>query len=194
MRRELPIADIPNGRYGLWRKHPDDSELLPEVALRLSRVLRSGAPLETAVVRVDADMSQKHSAVASAARYISSGRPVTEVIAGWTRRAGSDAERLLVSAIEVGVETGADLAEALDSVGEAIRDDVDHDRRRRILLAQSQMSAGVLVCLPLLFAVVSSLTRGVPYSGGVGISLFVSGVVFDALGMLWIRRLLRRLS
>lgn len=194
MRRELPIAQIPPGTPNRRGRNTNDLDQLPEVALRLSRVLRSGVPLETALVQVDTDMAHSQSAVATAARHVSSGRPVTEVVASWARHGRSDAERLLVGAIEVGIEAGADLADALDSVGEAIRDDVDHDRRRRILLTQSQMSAGVLVCLPLLFAVISSLTRGVPYAGGVGAGLLVSGIAFDVVGMVWIRRLLRRLS
>jgi len=116
------------------------------------------------------------------------------MVSSWSRNGESDAERLLVGAIEVGIGSGADRADALDAVGEAIRDDIDHDRRRRILLSQNQMSAGVLVCLPIVFAAISSLTRGVPYSGLAGMGLLASGLLFDAMGLLWIRRLLRRLT
>lgn len=194
MSRVLPVQEVALPSLMQWGRRAEELDQLPEAALRLSRVLRSGVPLEIALVRVDTDMDQSHRAIATAARHVASGRPITEVVSKWARHAGSDAERLLVGAIEVGIETGADLADALDSVGEAIRDDVNHDRRRRILLTQTQMSAGVLVCLPLLFAVISSLTRGVPYTGVVGVGLLISGLVFDALGMVWIRRLLRRLS
>ena len=194
MRRDLPLAQVPRDRSPWRNRTADESDQLTEIALRLSRVLRSGVPLETALIRVDDDMGHRHSTISVVARHVSIGRPITEVVSGWARHAESDAERLLVGAIEVGIGTGADLAGALDAVGEAIRDDIDHDRRRRILLTQNQMSAGVLVCLPLLFALISSLTRGVPYSGLVGVGLLLSGLGFDVLGLLWIRRLLARLS
>ena len=93
----------------------------------------------------------------------------------------------------MGVSAGADLAQALDAVGEAIRDDVDHDRRRRILLTQSQMSAAVLVCLPVAFALITTLTRGFAYGDRLGFIFLVSGLSFDVVGVVWIRRLLRRL-
>ena len=170
-----------------------DQDLLPEVSLRLARVLRSGGSLEPAIVQVDLDMEHRHASLATAAQHLSVGRPLADVIRDWAGHATSDAEQLLVGVIELGVSAGADLAQALDAVGEAIRDDVDHDRRRRILLTQSQMSAAVLVCLPLLFALIASLTRGFVYGDRLGAVFLIGGLSFDAIGVLWIRRLLRRL-
>ncbi len=194
MSRTLPLADVAANPAPRRRRARHQHEQIPEVALRLARVLRSGVPIESAIAQVDADVARGHINTHKAARHLASGRPLSEVVTLWSRNTGCDAERLLVGAIEVGVETGADLADALDAVGEAIRDDVDHDRRRRILLTQTQMSAVVLVSLPLLFALVSSITRGVPYSGSSGYLLLAAGLTLDLLGMLWIRRLLARLT
>ncbi len=170
------------------------NEQLPEIALRLSRVIRSGVPLETSLIQVDEDMGHRHRSLRIVASHLSVGRPLVDVSADWVANTTSDAERLLVGVIEMGVGAGADLATALDSVGEAIRDDVDHDKRRRILLTQTQMSAGVLVCLPLVFALVASFTRGFAYNSRLGVAFLLGGLVFDLIGVLWIRRLLRRLT
>lgn len=173
-----------------WQR---DQELLPEISLRLARLLRAGVPLELAIVQVDSDMASQHRHLATAAQHLSVGRRLRDVSTDWARNADSDAEHLLVGVLELGVSAGADLAIALDDVGEAIRDDVDHDRRRRILLTQSQMSAAVLVCLPLLFALIASLTRGFVYGDRLGFAFLAGGLLFDAIGVVWIRRLLRRL-
>lgn len=171
---------------------PDDQ--LPEIALRLSRVIRAGVPLESSVIRVDRDIGHQHRNLRIAAAHLSVGRPLADVSSDWAANTSSDAEQLLVGVLDMGVNAGADLAHALDAVGEAIRDDVDHDKRRRILLTQSQMSTAVLVCLPVLFAVVASLLRGFVYGSRVGAALLSGGLVFDLVGVLWIRRLLRRLA
>lgn len=177
-----------------WRREKSTNDLLPEIALRLSRVVRSGVPLESAIMQVDDDMAHEHRSVRIAASQLAVGRSLGDVSRDWSANTTSDAERLLVGVIEMGVGVGADLAVALDAVGEAVRDDVDHDKRRRILLTQSQMSAAVLVCLPLVFALVASITRGFVYGSRLGVAFLIGGLLFDILGVVWIRRLLRRLK
>lgn len=175
------------------RRRASEQEYLPEISLRLARVIRSGVPLEAAIRRVDADMFHAHRNLNTAAHHLAVGRPIAQVASAWAQHSRSDAERLLLGVLELGVETGADLAVALDAVGEAVRDDIEHDKRRRILLTQNQMSAAVLVCLPLVFALVASLTRGFVYGTPLGMGLLISGLLLDIAGVLWIRRLLGRL-
>lgn len=194
VRRPTGVELPAKGRSWWSMRTKSAGDQLPEVALRLSRVVRSGVPLESALIEVDEDMGHQHRSVRIAASQLSVGRPLSDVSNDWAAHATSDAERLLVGVIDMGVGVGADLAAALDAVGEAIRDDVDHDKRRRILLTQSQMSAAVLVCLPLVFALVASLTRGFVYGTRLGFAFLVGGLFFDALGVVWIRRLLRRLA
>lgn len=170
------------------------NDQLPEIALRLARVIRAGVPLESSVIQVDRDIGHQHRSLRIAAAHLSVGRSLVDVSGDWAANSGSDAEQLLVGVLEMGASAGADLAGALDAVGEAIRDDVDHDKRRRILLTQNQMSTAVLVCLPVLFAFVASFVRGFVYGSRVGAALLVGGLLFDLVGVLWIRRLLRRLS
>ena len=190
----LPVEPVPVSSWVVpWRRERSGTDQLPEVALRLSRAVRSGVPLELAIGQVDEDMAHQHRSMRIAASQLSVGRPLADVSHDWSAHSTSDAERLLVGVIEMSVGVGADLAVALDAVGEAIREDVDHDKRRRILLTQSQMSAAVLVCLPLVFALVASLTRGFVYGSGLGLAFFGGGLCFDIAGVVWMRRLLRRL-
>ncbi len=193
-RRVTPIQQRNEAVSRRFRRRSSPDEHLPEIALRLSRIIRAGVPLESSIVQVDQDMFHRHRSLRIAASHLSVGRPLADVSWDWAANTRSDAERLLVGVIEMGVGAGSDLAQALDAVGEAIRDESDHDKRRRILLTQSQMSAAVLVCLPVLFAAVASITRGFVYGSRLGIALLIGGLTFDLLGVLWIRRLLRRLT
>ena len=177
-----------------FRSSSSAAEQLPEVALRLSRTIRAGLPIEVAIARVDEAMSHQHRSMRIAASQLSAGRPLADVTSDWAANTTSDAERLLVGVLDMGISAGADLASALDGVGEAIRDDVDHDARRRILLTQSQLSAAVLVCLPIVFAAAASLTSGFVYGSPWGLAFLVGGLLFDLIGVLWIKRLLRRLN
>lgn len=194
VRRPDALRVAPKSTRFPRRRAVSSGDQLPEVALRLSRVVRSGIPLESAIVQVDKDMAHQNRSVRIAASQLAVGRPLSDVSRDWSAHASSDAERLLIGVIEMGVGVGADLAVALDAVGEAIREDVDHDKRRRILLTQSQMSAGVLVCLPVVFALVASLTRGFVYGSRLGLAFLIGGLCLDFLGVIWIRRLLRRLT
>lgn len=176
------------------RSRANSAEQLPEIALRLSRSVRAGVPVELAIRQVDADMGHQHRSLRIAGSQLAAGRPLADIQRDWSANTTSDAERLLVGVIEMGISAGAELGTALDSVGEAIRDDIDHDKRRRILLTQNQLSAAVLVLLPIVFALVASLTSGFVYGSRIGMAFLFSGLLFDLAGVLWIKRLLGRLG
>lgn len=165
---------------------------LPPFALYLSRQLRSGETIEHALVEVIADIDTPER-VSIVGRQLSAGRPLTEVLDEWSHVA-TGAEELLVAALRLGPETGAPMTRALESVATALRDDRELDDRRRVWLAQAQMSAAVLVALPVLFALLSSALRGrFVYGDPLGVVVLVVGLTLDGVGILWIRRLLRRL-
>lgn len=165
---------------------------LPAFSLYLARQLRSGATLEHALVEVIADIDTP-GRVSIVGRQLSAGRPLTEVLDEWSESADGP-EELLVAALRLGPATGAPMARALESVATALRDDRELDDRRRVWLAQAQMSAAVLVALPVLFAMLSSALRGrFVYGDSIGVVVLIIGLTLDGVGILWIRRLLRRL-
>lgn len=167
---------------------------LPEVCLRVARVIRSGRPIDSAVAEVRSEMDGIPGGLAAVAEQVATGLPVSQALRAWAAGADSSAERVLSAAMVLGVEQGGDLAAALDSVGEGIRDDLDLADRRRVLLVQATMSAVVLVLMPVAFAVVASIVRGgFVFQGPLGIALVCGGLGLDALGCLWMRALMRGL-
>ncbi len=179
------------GRFDVRRERRSQQEL-PEIAMRLGRSLRAGSPLEQALIEA-ADIG--HPSLLRVREQLIAGRPIGDAVDDWAKTAASEPERLLVAALSLGRESGGNLASAIDLVGGGIRDDLQLDARRRTLLTQSRLSAGLLVALPIVFATLASVLQGrVIYQGLGGLILLMVGGGLDLLGLAWIRRLLRGLT
>ncbi len=167
---------------------------LPEVALRVSRSLQTGDSLEQALRALSSNTVPLTRGLNGVIRQLRMGRPVESALDAWLMRATTSSERLLAAALTLGVSHGGPLAKALDGVGEGLRDELQHSARRRLLLVQATMSTGVLVSLPVVFAIVASVVRGASIlDGAVGMLLVVGGLLLDALGLWWMSVLMRRL-
>lgn len=117
------------------------------------------------------------------------------MIARWSDDASSESEQLLVTALAIALRAGAQLGPVLDGLAVALRDELALDARRRVLLVQAQVSALVLVAMPVAFALLSSIVRGgVAFSGVTGLVLLTGGIGLDGIGVVWMRRLLRGLQ
>lgn len=182
------------GPYGRRRVERSAEAGLPEVALRVSRSLQTGDSLEQALCALSSNAVPLTRGLNVLIRQVRTGRPLEPALDAWLTCATTSAERLLAAALTLGVSHGGPLATALDGVGEGLRDELQHSARRRLLLVQATMSTGVLVSLPVVFAIVASVIRGASILDGVvGMLLLVGGVLLDALGLWWMSVLMRRL-
>lgn len=166
---------------------------LPDFAMRVSRDLRTGASIDQALI--DA-MTETHAPayVVEVASGLRAGQPIGTAVERWVADARSESERLLATALAIGLRAGAQLAPVLDGLAVALRDELALDARRRVLLVQAQVSALVLVAMPVGFSALSSALRGgFAFSGTVGVALLVVGLTLDGIGVIWMRRLLRGL-
>lgn len=167
---------------------------LPDFAMQLSRSMRSGIPIEQALVDAAAGASVPARVQMVAAR-VGAGQPLGTSIENWSGAARSEPERLLVTALKVGLMAGAQMGPVLDGLAMTLRDELALDARRRVLLVQAQASAVVLVVMPLGFVVLVSIMRGgFAFNGVVGLVLLTVGLTLDGLGVFWMRRLLRGLQ
>ncbi len=100
-----------------------------------------------------------------------------------------------VTAVLVQKETGGNLAEILNQISTVIRGRFRFQRRVRTLSAEGRMSAWVLAMVPLvLFAAMAIMNPGylpLLFDEPVGRQLAVFAVVWGAIGIYWIRRLIR---
>ena len=182
-------------RFDLGRKGQRADRLLVQWSQRLASSLRSGLPPSAALqATVNQAPSQAPDGAGRAAADLSRGRDLRASLDSWRQGAASESERLLIIALHVSVDRGADAAPAVDSVVERIRDDEMLRSRRRVLTAQARASAGVLVALPVAFGAFASLLRGeLVYRGTSGLVILAVGVLLDLAGFAWMRRLRRRL-
>lgn len=132
---------------------------LPDFAMRVSRDLRTGASIDQALI--DA-MTETHAPayVVEVASGLRAGQPIGTAVERWVADARSESERLLATALAIGLRAGAQLAPMLDGLAVALRDELALDARRRVLLVQAQVSALVLVAMPVGFSALSSALRG----------------------------------
>ena len=183
----IPNPWIERSRERAWLGH------LPDFAMQLSRSVRAGTSFEQALVDAVAGADVPTRVQVASAR-VAAGQPIVGVIDSWGDQARSEPERLLVAALAVGLGVGAQMGPVLDGIAMALRDELALDARRRVLLVQAQVSALVLVVMPLGFAALSSIIRGgFAFAGITGLLLLVGGLTLDGVGVLWMRRLLRGL-
>lgn len=92
--------------------------------------------------------------------------------------------------------TGAPAADVLDACAAGITDAAESAAARRAALAGPKASARMLAWLPLLGLFLGSLmgtdTLDFLLSSGLGRTLSALGLAFEALGIFWVRRLVRR--
>ena len=111
----------------------------------------------------------------------------------WSRRrpAATLAARALVVALDAGYGT----ADALDAVAVTLRDRAAVAREVRALASQARLSAGVMACTPIGFAVLLSGSdagaRAFLLHSPIGLACLAVGLTLDLLGYQWMRAIAR---
>jgi tight adherence protein B len=123
------------------------------------------------------------------------GLPLEDALDGIAERTRSTDFGWVVMAIRIHREVGGNLAEVLTNVAETLR---ERDRLRRqvqVLSAEGRLSAYILGGLPPLFAVYLLLVRPqylrVLYTSSIGIVLLLIAFALLAVGVTWLRRVVR---
>jgi tight adherence protein B len=123
------------------------------------------------------------------------GTPLEIALARFAETLSTDDARLLVSVLTVHVQTGGNLAGALDEVTTTIRHRIAMRRELRALSAQGRISGVVLGSLPIAFFLVLAATShrelAPVYRSAAGIAMVAAGLVMQALAYLWIRMLMK---
>jgi tight adherence protein B len=168
---------------------------LREAVVAMSSAVRSGRSVRGAV---DEAIEEVDEPLRGHLRAVTARLEVGESIdaaLGSLRDSGPEDARLLVTLLEVHGRTGGALPAMLDEVATIIGQRTDARRTLRALTAQGRASGAVLAVLPIAFVTLLSWTGGdglgAFYRTPPGIGLLLAGLTCDALGFLWIRRILR---
>jgi tight adherence protein B len=203
----MPIAMLSAGFLGLWlpflkinrdriNRLASFEAQLPDAIDIMRRALMAGHPFNATLRLVAEDMEDP---VAREFELtfadINYGNDVRRALLGLLARVPSVTVMALVTAILVQKESGGNLAEILDQIATVIRGRFKFQRRVRTLSAEGRMSAWVLACVP--FGLVIALTITNPtylpmlFEDPVGKQIAMGAVVWGAIGVFFIRRIIR---
>ena len=102
---------------------------------------------------------------------------------------------LLVNVLRIHRRTGGDLPALLDRVADVIAGRASERRQLRVMTAQAKASGAVLAALPVAFVALLSGAGGdglgAFYGSPLGVSLLLCGILLDAAGFAWMRRIVR---
>ncbi|HEX6446761.1 MAG TPA: type II secretion system F family protein [Streptosporangiales bacterium] len=186
-------------RLRAWRTRRGAAEALVELCTGFAAELRAGRPPIVALrlaagtlpAQARAELRPVLAAAGSggdvpAAMRVASGEP------GWHGLAW------LAACWQVGVDSGAGLADAVERLAGALRDDQRAGREVAAQLAAPRATARLLAALPVLGIALSTALGQRPLSflfgSGYGLGCLVVGVAVDVAGVVWTTRLARSVA
>lgn len=190
----VPVAILSNRRA---KRRSAFLSNLPDTLQLLAGSLRAGYGVLQAVDSVAKESSpptsEEFTRVLTEARL---GMPLEEALESMAERVGSDDFRWVVLAINIQREVGGNLAELLDTVAEVLREREMLRRQIKVLSAEGRLSAVILIALPIVLTLYMILVRpeyisALVTSGALGWSMVIGASLLMAVGVLWIRKMIR---
>ncbi len=169
--------------------------LLPETVDLMSRALRAGHTVTSAIEMVAEEISEP---VASEFRIVfeqqNLGLPIREAILNLVERVPLEDVRFLAAAILIQKETGGNLAEVLDKTSAVMRERIRLRGQLRIYTAQGRLTGWILCTLPfLVFLVINLINHDYEkmlLSDPLGLHLVYAGLGMMTIGVLIIRKII----
>jgi tight adherence protein B len=175
-------------RYQAFEEHfPEAIELLAR-SLRAGHAILTG--LEVVAQESPSPVDREFRQVFEEQRF---GLPMRESLLGLADRIDTVDVRMFVTAVMIQRESGGNLAEILDGLGELIRERFKFRRQLRVHTAQGRMTGYLLAALPVLVGLaLFTINRDymiVLFVEPGGRMLLMATVIFQIVGFLWIRRI-----
>lgn len=170
------------------------SRLVEELCTGLAAELRSGrTPAEALRLSVDALPGPARATLLPVVTSASRGGDVPGALRAAATRPGHRALDWLAACWQVGVESGAGLAEAVERLAASLRDEQRARREVAAQLAAPRATARLLALLPVLGIVLGTALGQRPlaflFGSPYGLGCLAAGVGIDLLGVLWTMRL-----
>lgn len=183
-----PFALVVQGRRAGRRR----AEQLPVAIESVASAMRGGAGLAQAVgsVRVGDPLDAE---LADLTAAVDRGLSFEDAVSRWRARQPDAGTALAAGCLVVAARTGGRTATALDQAARSLRQRRAVEAEGRALATQSQLSAWVLVALPVLFT--AAMTSIDPDIGAflvgtpLGLACIAVGAALDGLGAWWMHRI-----
>jgi tight adherence protein B len=189
----LPILKILRDRTQRFARL---EEQLPDAIDTIQRALKAGHPFNGALKMIADDMEDP---IAKEFQLtfadINYGNDLRRAMLGLLGRVPSVTVMAFVTSVLVQKETGGNLAEILRQISEVVRSRFRFARRVRTLSAEGRMSAWVLAMVPLFLFGAMMLTNPdylpIMYKDETGQQMLIFAVIWSAIGVFFIRRIIR---
>jgi tight adherence protein B len=170
---------------------------LPEVLDDVARALRGGASLHQAC-REAAAHAPVTTRLADAVSMVDRGAPLAEALRRWAVLCPLAEVHIASSALVLAADAGGQQARAVDGVVATLRERLAATADVRSQSAQARLSARVIGVLPIGFAVWASATdhrtMGFLFASRRGWACLGLGLLFEGVGVVWMRRVIRSAS
>jgi tight adherence protein B len=171
-------------------------EQFPEALDLLSRAIRAGHAFQTAMGMVadelPAPVGVEFKKSFEQQNY---GLPLKEALAGLSERMPLMDVRFFVTAVAIQRETGGNLAEILDNLAHVVRERFKILRQVRVHTAHGRFTGYVLLGLPAALAValmfISPEHMKTLFTVKMGQTMVMGAIVMQAIGFLWIRKVIK---
>jgi tight adherence protein B len=155
-----------------------------------ARDLRAGHALRPALAC--------QSAVIPAGSALLRGEPLLPTLRAWSARAATDHERIAATAIALAAQAGGAAALALDTAAASLRERAAADAEARAQASTAMLSALIVGGLPVVFVgftvMADRRTSTVLLTTPAGWTCLAVGSALDAVGLWWMRRLVRSVA
>lgn len=189
----VPFLYILRKRQNRLRKI---EQQLPDALDLISRALKAGHAFPSGLQMVG---DEAHDPIAREFRIvhdeINFGVSVPAALTNLATRVPSTDLRYFVIAVLIQRETGGNLTEVLENLSKLIRERLKLFGKIRVLSAEGRLSAWILSILPFALAAVINVLNpkfmSVLWTDPMGLTLVYSACVMMALGILWMRKIIR---
>ena len=155
----------------------------------LARELRSGTTLRQTLASVVPDDATTSACTAPLRLGLQRARPIDEALAG---DVGGAHLQLAFAVIVAAAEVGGSAAPAIDRVAATLRQRAADRDERRVQAAQARLSAHVMTAVPLVMLALLVVSDGdvrTTLATPAGGACVVAGLTLNAIGWLWMRRI-----
>ena len=167
---------------------------LPGFLEAIARGLRTGLQLGPAAVEAASSTPPPlHHEVAPLVAELRRGVRSADVFDRWARRRPGSGAGLAAAAMAFAATAGGARARAIDGVAATLRDRAALELEVRSLTSQARVSAMMIAALPLGFMLLSAgagdHAAGFLFTTRLGLAILACGLGLDAVGALWMRRI-----
>ncbi len=167
---------------------------IPEILTLLVGALRAGFGISQAMgVIVDQLAPPASVEFGRVLRAMSLGQPLTRALGDLASRVGTDEVTMLVTAISIQHETGGNLAQTLETIGDTVRDRLRVKGEIRALTSQQRLTGFILAALPLglgiMLMTVNPRYIGALFQPVVTRLLLMAAIVMQVVGFVVINRI-----